>query len=606
MDEVESLSPGRVPLLGERLAESVARLGERPALRYRIGGVWRDISWKQLGDDVRAAAQALVDFGVGEGDRVAIWSSNRPEWTMVDLACTLIRAVSVPLHSTASASQAGYILAEAEAKVVFVGGREQVAKLSALRPFLPALTQVVAFETGIDGGAAAPLGFPGFLEAGRTSASGPEVERRLSRASADDLLTLIYTSGTTGEPKGVMLAHGSFALTIGYHDLRLPAAREGDVSLCFLPLAHVFERAWTAYALLGRGMTVAYCDEPAKVVEFLAEVRPMVMCAVPRFYEKVYATVLDRLESASPLRRRLFRWALAVGADHARRSRQGKAIPAWLAWEHAVADRLVLGKIRAILGGRVRFLPSAGAPLSVEIEEFFHAAGIFIVEGYGLTETTATVTCHETTGFRPGTVGKPLSGVEVKVSAEGEILVRGATVMKGYYRKPRETAEVLVDGWLRTGDAGVLESDGNLRITERIKDLIKTSGGKYVAPQQIESTIGADHYVEQIAVIGEGRRFVTALIVPAFEALEKWARAVPIPFTGREVLLQDERVVNFYRERISDRSRDLAPFEKIIRFTLLLEPFSIDRGEMTPTMKVRRRAAAERYRDAIDRMYAES
>jgi len=445
-------SPERAQLLGERLAESVARLGDRPAMRHRVDGTWRDTSWRQLGEDVRAAAKGLVDLGVGEGDRVAIWSSNRPEWTVVDLACLEIRAVSVPLHSTASTAQAGYILGEAEARVVFVGGPEQLAKLSALRPSLPSLSHVIVFDTAAEDGTAGPLGFAAFLAAGRTSAQGAEVERRLSRASADDLLTLIYTSGTTGEPKGVMLAHGSFAVTLGFHDERLPAAREGDVSLCFLPLAHVFERAWTAYALLGRGMTVAYCDEPAKVVEVLAEVRPMVMCAVPRFYEKVYATILDRLESASPLRRRIFRWALAVGADHAARSRQGRTIPAWLRGKHAVADRLVLRKIRAILGGRVRFLPSAGAPLSVEIEEFFHAAGIFIVEGYGLTETTATVTCHETTGFRPGTVGKPLSGVEVKVSAEGEILVRGATVMKGYYRKPRETAEVLVDGWLRTGE----------------------------------------------------------------------------------------------------------------------------------------------------------
>jgi long-chain acyl-CoA synthetase len=351
-----------------------------------------------------------------------------------------------------------------------------------------------------------------------------------------------------------MLTHGNFASTAAYHDERLPNPGESDLSLCFLPLAHVFEWTWTFYALLNCGMTVAYCDEPAKVVEFLREVRPTIMCAVPRFYEKVYGTVLDRVESASALRRALFHWAVGVGSEHARRRREGRPIPARLAWRHRIADRLVLGKIREIAGGRARFFPCAGAPLSREIEEFFHACGLFIICGYGLTETTATVSCYERDRFLTGTVGKALSGVEVMISDEGEILVRGSTVMKGYYRKPRETAEAFVNGWFRTGDAGLMDAEGNLRITERIKDLIKTSGGKYVAPQQIESAIGADHFVDQIAVIGE-------------------------------------------------RSQEFAPFERIIRFTLLPEPLSIERGEMTPTMKVRRRAATEHYHDEVERMY---
>ena len=401
-----------------------------------------------------------------------------------------------------------------------------------------------------------------------------------------------------------MLTHGNVLATAGFHDMRLPHTGEEDVSLCFLPLAHVFERAWTYYALY-RGMTICYCDDPAKVAECLQEIRPTVMCAVPRFYEKVYATVFDRLESASPLRRRLFRWAIGVGAEMARRRREERPVSPGLRLSHAVADRLVLRKIRAIAGGRVRFFPCAGAPLSQEIEEFFHAAGIFIIYGYGLTETTATVTCHETRRFRPGTVGRPLPGVEVKISDSGEILVRGATVMKGYYRKPKETAEVFADGWFRTGDAGVLDADGYLRITERIKDLIKTSGGKYVAPQLIESTMGADHYVEQIAVIGEGRKFVSALIVPSFDALERWARGEGIPFSERADLVSNSRVIDFYRRRLDERSGDLAPFERIVRFTLLPEALTVEGGEITPTMKVRRKAAAERHRSAIDAMYSD-
>ena len=595
----------KVPFLGELLAARVARLGDRGALRHREAGEWREISWRRLGEEVRAAARALVDLGVAEGDRVAIWSANRPEWTIADLACQQIRAVSVPLYSSASEAQAGYILREAEAKVAFVGGADQLAKARGLLGSVPSLSRLVVLDASVAAEGPATLGFEAFLSAGRASASDAEVGRRLGRATHDDLLTLIYTSGTTGEPKGVMLTHGNFASTAAYHDERLPDPGESDLSLCFLPLAHVFERAWTIYALLNCGMTVAYCDEPAKVTDFLREVRPTVMCAVPRLYEKVHGTVLDRVESAPPLRRRLFRWAIGVGGERARLGRDGLPIPAWLAFRHLVADRLVLSKLRAIIGGRARLLPCAGAPISKEIEEFLHACGLPVVCGYGLTETTATVSCQETGRFKTGTVGKALSGVEVRISDEGEILVRGSTVMKGYYKKPRETAEVFVDGWFRTGDAGVVDEDGTIRITERIKDLIKTSGGKYVAPQQIESAIGSDHFIDQIAVIGEGRKFVTALIVPAFDALEPWARTASIPFGSREELVRHPKVVSLYRDRIGERSQALAPFERIIRFTLLPEALSIDRGEMTPTMKIRRRAAAEHYRDEVERMYSE-
>ncbi len=595
----------KIPFLGDLLAAKVERLGDRAALRFREAGQWREISWRRLGEEVRAAARSLVDLGVAEGDRVAIWSANRPEWTIVDLACQQIRAVSVPLYSSASEAQARYILRESEAKIVFVGGGEQLKKANALLGSTPSLSRVVVLDPAVPADGPATLRFDGFLAAGRNSGSDAEVAHRLGRASLDDLLTLIYTSGTTGEPKGVMLTHRNFASTAAYHDERLPDPGESDLSLCFLPLAHVFERAWTCYALLSCGMTVAYCEEPAKVTEFLKEVRPTMMCAVPRFYEKVHGTVLDRAESAPALRRTLFRWAIGVGAERSKRLREGLPVPAWLSVRHRAADRLVLAKIREILGGRTRLLPCAGAPLSKEIEEFFLACGLFVVCGYGLTETTATVSCNETGRFRAGTVGKPLSGVEVRISDEGEILVRGSTVMKGYYKKPRETAEVFVDGWFRTGDAGLMDAEGNLQITERIKDLIKTSGGKYVAPQQIESAIGSDHLVDQIAVIGEGRRFVTALIVPAFEALEQWARSASVPFQNREELVRHPKVVELFRDRIGERSQAFAPFERIIRFTLLSEPLSIERGEMTPTMKVRRRAAAEHYRDEVERMYAE-
>ncbi len=587
------------------LNERVTRYGDRVALKHRVDGAWREISWRTLGEESRAVAKALAACGVGEGDRVGIWSANRPEWTIADLGCLQACAVSVPVYSTSTARQAAYIVDEAEVKVLFVGGNDPYQKAKSLLGTSPSLSRIVLLDPAVVPDVPQAVSFADFLASGRASGLDAEIDARLSRGGPDDLLTIIYTSGTTGEPKGVMLTHGSILATASFHDGRLLPTGESDVSLCFLPLAHVFERTWTYYCIY-RGMTIAYCDDPAKVAEFLQEVRPTVMCAVPRFYEKVYATVFDRLEHASPARKKLFTWAASVGAEHARRKREERPVPPLLALSHAVADRLILSKVRAITGGRIRFFPCAGAPLSQEIEEFFHAAGIFIAYGYGLSETTATVTCHETRRFRPGTVGKPLPGVEVRISDEGEILVRGATVMKGYYRKPKETAEVLVDGWFRTGDAGILDGEGYLRITERIKDLIKTSGGKYVAPQLLESTIGADHFIEQIAVIGEGRKFVSALIVPSFEALEKWARAEGIEFASHLDLVSEPRVLDFYRRRIEERSQDLAPFERIIRFTLLPVAMSVEGGEMTPTMKVRRKAAAEKHRHLIEAMYADA
>lgn len=587
--------------------DAVARRGEKPALRHRVDGAWRDVSWRQLGELVRAAARGLVAAGVGEGDTVGILSPNRPEWTVADLAIQRVRAVSVPVHATSAASQAAWILRDAGAKLVFAGGREGFEKVRSVEGEMPALGRVVVFDEAVARSAPGSVAWADFLvrdDAPGASALDAEVAARLERATGDDLLTLIYTSGTTGEPKGVMLTHAHFTATAPLHDRRLPPLGEGDVSLAFLPLSHVFERAWTFYVLY-RGMVNAYCDDPAKVVEYLSEVRPTAMCSVPRLYEKIHANVFHRLESASATKRRLFLWALRTGAEAAALRREESPLPPGLRLRHALADRLVLRKVRAVVGGRIRLMPCAGAAISKEIEEFFHAAGVFLCQGYGLTETTATVSCHETTRFRPGTVGRPLDGVEVRIAEDGEILVRGDTVTKGYFNRPRETAEVFRDGWFRTGDAGLLHPDGCLEIRERIKDLFKSSGGKYVAPQLVESTVGADLYVEQVTVFGDDRRFVTALVVPAFEALEDWARAAGVPFSSREELIARPEVLAFYRKRIDERSERLSPYERIARFTLLPRPLTIEGGEMTPTLKVRRRATAERFRAEIEAMYRE-
>jgi long-chain acyl-CoA synthetase len=442
--------------------------------------------------------------------------------------------------------------------------------------------------------------FKDFLALGRKSGRDAEVEERLNTTSIDDLATVIYTSGTTGEPKGVMLHHSIFYHSFPAHEKRLEVSDQ-DVSLCFLPLTHVFERTWCYFAS-SMGMVINYCDNMPKIIEYLQEVKPTVMCAVPRFYEKIYSAVFEKLESASPTKKKLFTWAIKVGEQVYLREKEKMAIPAGLKLKHMIAGKLVLKKIREIVGGRIRFFPCAGAPLSIKIEEFFHSAGIFIAYGYGLTETCATVTVHEKYHFRPGTVGKPIDGVEVKIADNGEILVKGPTITKGYYKKPDATAESFEDGWFKTGDVGVLE-DGYLTITDRIKDLMKTSGGKYIAPQLVETMIGKDYYIDQIAVIGEARKFVSALIVPAFDALEEYAKTHNITYSSREDLVKNPAVIQFYQKRIAENSKELAPHEQIKKFILLFRPFTQEAGEMTPTMKLKRKVIIGKYQDIIDDMY---
>ena len=585
------------------LDERLASRGDEPALRHQVDGVWRDVSWRELAERVRALSSALVDAGVAEGDRVAILAANRPEWTIADLAVLRVRGVSVPIHATSSASQVAFILKDSGARLVFTDPGEPLAKVRAALDGGTGLERAVVFGDGSSAGDPRVARLADVLARGRAARREAEVAERLSRATADDLLTLLYTSGTTGEPKGVMLPHSAFTVTCAYHDRRLPAIGPEDVSLCFLPLSHIFERAWTFYILF-KGAVTAYCEDPKKVSEILPQVRPTLMCAVPRLYEKAHAKIQEMLRASPAPKRALFRWAVRTGHAVSLRKRSGRPVPPLLSLRHALADRLVLSKVRDRFGGRPRLFPCAGAPLAPEIEEFFHSVGVFVCQGYGLTETTATVTCHDPSRFHVGTVGTPLPGVEVRISAEGEVLVKGRTVMKGYWNRPEETAAVLRDGWLRTGDAGEICEDGTLKITDRIKDLIKTAGGRYVAPQHVETTIGADPLVEQVAVIGEGRKYVTALVVPAFEALEKWARAAGIAFAGRDELVRNERVLDLIRRTIEERTKDLAPWEKVRKFALLTKEFSVEGGSMTPTQKVRRRAAATLHSDRIEEMYA--
>jgi long-chain acyl-CoA synthetase len=583
---------------------NVRKFGAKPILRTRRQGQWIEIDWNGLGERMQQAARGLLDLGMKDGERVCIFSPNKPECTIADLAGLSIRAVPVYIYPTNTAKQAEYIVAHSGARILFTGTQEQFDKAAAMLKD-GELHTIVAFDDdtdlrGLDGA----MHWSAFLEQARGADLDAEIENRLARSTVEDLLTLIYTSGTTGEPKGVMLTHANVLHSAAGHDLRLLPTGPDDVSLCFLPLSHVFERIWTYYVLY-KGMVNNYLEDPKQIVDFIQEVKPTIMCAVPRFYEKIYAAMMHRLESASPAKQKLFHWAVAVGRERNGRVKDELPVPFWLALRYRLADRLVLSKLRALVGGRIRFFPCAGAPLGEEIEAFFHAAGLFICYGYGLSETTATVTCHEPSRYRFGLVGKPLPGVAVKIASNDEILVRGATVMKGYYKKPEETAAVFEDGWFKTGDTGRFEDNGELRITDRIKDLMKTSGGKYIAPQYVEAIIGTDLYIEQIAVVADSRKFVSALIVPEFEALGEYARTHGIVFANHEELIAHPEIVRLFEKRIKARSAELANYERIIRFTLLAEPFTIDRGEITPTLKLKRKAINEKFSRTIDAMYDE-
>ena len=602
----EGLEISDKPNYSQLIRERVAKYGDKIVMRAKQEGEWESIQWRELGEKINQAAKALIEMGIEDQQMISIFSQNKPECSIVDIAALAIRAIPVFIYATNTAGQAEYIINDCQARLIFVGDQEQYDKAKTLFPNAASLRKIIAFSPKIRlDDTENAMYFADFLAIGKNSKKDAEIDKRMDRASQDDILTLIYTSGTTGEPKGVILTHFNIIFTAAAHDARLVDASDQDVSLCFLPLSHIFERAWTYYALY-KGMEIIYLDDPTVIIDFIKEARPTIMCSVPRVYEKIYAAVYHNLESASPVKRKLFNWSLDTGARRNNLKKDQQSIPFALDLKYKIADKLVLSKIRELVGGRIRFMPCAGAPLAQNIEEFFYAAGMFVWYGYGLSETTATVTCHPKYNFKFGLVGTPLPGMHVKIADNGEILIKGGNVMRGYYNKPEATAEAFTaDGWFKSGDVGEFDKNGELRITDRIKDLMKTSGGKYIAPQLIESTLGADHFIEQVMVVGERKKFVSALIVPSFEALEEWAQNHNIEYNSRVDLIQHPEVIELYRKRIDERSKEFANYEKVKEFTLLPDEFSVDRNEITPTMKIKRKFVAEKYNEDINKMYGE-
>jgi long-chain acyl-CoA synthetase len=577
--------------------------GKSEHLLARRDGAWRATSSADLERAVEEISMGLRALGVEKGDRVAILSENRPEWAFADLATLCAGAVDVPVYATLTPPQVEYVLNDSEAKVAFVSTPAQAAKVAEVRPRSSHLRHVVSFEEPAPAGTM-PLGE--LRARGREAlAKEPEaVRRREAEVTKDDLATLIYTSGTTGDPKGVMLTHGNLVHNIVAAEKVFPEVDHTWTCLSFLPLCHSFERTAGHNFMLYKGVTIAYAESVEKVPENMAEVRPHIMCSVPRLYEKMYARVNEKVASDPAARQKIFRWAIGVGrevfAHTVARTQPGPFLKA----KFAIADKLVFSKIKARTGGRLRLFISGGAPLAREIAEFFGAAGMLICEGYGLSETSPVITCNRPGAVRPGTVGLPLEHVEVKIAGDGEILTRGPHVMKGYFKKPEATAEAIAaDGWFHTGDIGHVDADGFLVITDRKKDIIVTSGGKNIAPQPIENRLKANKFFTEVVMIGNKRNFAAALVVPNFETLEAWARGKGIAAGSREELVARPEVAAHYLALVGELTTDLAQFEKIKKVALLPREFTQDGGELTPTLKVKRRVIEERYRSVIDGLY---
>ncbi|HSC26597.1 MAG TPA: long-chain fatty acid--CoA ligase [Vicinamibacterales bacterium] len=572
------------------------------------GGVVEGLSSKALFERIRDLSLGLTASGVAPGDRVAIISESRPEWLMADLAILTGGAVTVPVYPTLSAAQASYILADSGARIVIVSTRLQLEKIQTVRHQLPALEAVVLIDDAESSGSPSTFSFEHLAERGHQRMSGEWGTGRAFRDATrsirpDDLATIIYTSGTTGEPKGVMLTHGNLVANMRAGANALSVSQD-DVALSFLPLSHSFERM-VSYVYLFSGVTIVFAESFDTIGRDVAVVRPTLLTGVPRAYEKMQARIIGKGQSAGGIKAALFNWAVGVGAARGRAVLSGRSPGPLTALQARLADRLVFARIRAGVGGRLRYLVSGSAPLPVQLAEFFQGIGLPIVEGYGLTETAPILAVNPPDAPRAGTVGRALPGVELRIADDGEILARGPNVMSGYYNKPGETAEVLRDGWFHTGDVGSLDADGYLRITDRKKDLLVTSGGKKIAPQPLEAVLKRSPLVAEAVILGDRRKFAAALIVPDFGELQRRLQDLGRPGGSREDLVTRPDVVSLYQEIVDALNSELAQFERLKKIALLPAEFTIQTGELTPTLKVRRKIVEERWRETIDELYKE-
>jgi len=571
------------------------------AFRYKSGGSYVDVSHRDAFEMVHNAALGLQALKLAKQDRIALLSENRYEWAVSDLAILSAGCITVPVYPTLPSNQMEYILADSEARAVFVSTEEQLAKVQSCRSNLPQLQHVISFDPGCDTDGVITL--EALIARGNMTSDKPAYQDLISTIGKYDWASVIYTSGTTGEPKGSILSHWNFLSNV-HGVLSVLKIEPEDSCLSFLPLSHVLERTGGYYVMLTAGATIAYAENMETVAENMLEVSPTVMLAVPRFYEKIYGRVMDAIEQGSGTKRSLFQWAMKAGRKYVDESLDGR-VGFMTKRKQSLADALVFRKLKARTGGRIRFFVSGGAPLNPEINRFFHSAGIPVMEGYGLTETSPVISANTFEDLRFGTVGKPIPNVEVKIAEDGEILVRGDLVMQGYYKKPEQTNEAIVDGWFHTGDIGHLDKDGFLTITDRKKDIIVTAGGKNVAPQAIENCLKHSKYIDEAIVIGNARRFVSAVIVPNFDNLRLFADGKQISYTADDELVGHVLILELFTEELARLCEPFAGFEKIKKFALLDSPLSIESGELTPSLKVKRRIVEQKFKDRIEALYAE-
>jgi long-chain acyl-CoA synthetase len=597
--------------LNQLFFEAVSRFNRPDALQVKVGGTYKAISHREMESRVRRAAAGLSLLGAQPGDRVALLSENRPEWAIADFACLTAGLSDVPVYPTLPADQIGYILRDSGAIGVFVSTRGQAEKIAELRrgnngagSSLPALRFVISFD---DVGNLADMTLGQLEKNGSADESAAALTAYKQHALAvkpDDVATIIYTSGTTGEPKGVILSHDNIFSNVEAIKNAIPFDGK-DVCLSFLPLSHIFERTGGHYLAVTTGTSIAYAESIDTVPINMAEVKPTIVLSVPRLYEKMYARILETALSGGAIKKRIFFWAKGVADKWADEKLAGRTPRGMLATKYKIAQKLVFSKLKARTGGRLRYFVSGGAPLSPDINKFFYAAGLEILEGYGLTETSPVIAVNTPESFRIGTVGRPIRGVEVKIATDGEILTRGPHVMKGYFNKPEATREAIdTDGWFHTGDIGELR-DGFLAITDRKKDIIVTAGGKNIAPQPMENKVKTNKYVSQAVMIGDKRKFPVILIVPNFDQLEKWAmrQSPPIIWTDRAQLLKMPTIQKKMEKAVLGELKDSAHFEIPKKVGLLEHDFSLERGELTPTQKVKRRVVDKTYKALIDSLY---
>ena len=585
------------------------KYGNRTALvRQDFGGSkWTNVSWNQFSANVKKVSNALLALGLKPQDKIAVFSQNCAEYLYTDFGAYGIRVVSIPFYATTSGQQVQYMVNDASVRLVFVGEQEQYDKAHNIHSVCPSLERIIVFDRHVRLSMHDPeaMYFDDFLKLGEDLSHEREVEALWKEANDDDLCNILYTSGTTGDSKGVMLTYGQYAAALKANDECVPLT-EKDRVIDFLPFTHIFERGW-AYLAISEGCTLIVNTDPHKIQQSMRETHPTCMSSVPRFWEKVYQAVRAKIDRSSGMQQKMFYKAWNIGKKYnVDYLAKGKRPPLSLRLQYAIANKTVLGLVRAQIGlEHPNIFPTAGAYVSPDVQEFVHSIGIGMVVGYGLTESLATVSCnHLDEGYTIGSVGQPINGIEIKIGENSEILLKGPTITKGYYKRPEQNKTAFdADGFFHTGDAGYLKN-GELYLTERIKDLFKTSNGKYIAPQMIEALLLVDKFVDQVAVIADQRKFVSALVVPEYGTLEEWARARGIKFADRVELCKDKEVNAMMMERIDILQQSLAHYEQIKRFTLLPHHFSMEKGEITNTLKLRRGMVNKHYKDIIDGMYA--